>query len=89
MQLQSLHLSNCNLAFDAIFHLASALATNNTLRILKLDNNPIANSGATALGQALRTNSTLRELSIAGCGVQDEGIEEIIDGKYRYPLDRS
>jgi Ran GTPase-activating protein (RanGAP) involved in mRNA processing and transport len=46
--------------------LATVLATNTTLKKLKLDNNGIGVVGALALAAALHNNATLKSLNLSG-----------------------
>ena len=56
-----------------LYHLASALCTNNTLQKLYLGPNTIEVEGAAKLALALRSNHTLLELHLENCHIDTDG----------------
>ena len=66
-------LANCGLRPASAALLAEGLASNATLRELRLDANSVGDAGATALAEALQRNRTLRILNLQLGGVGTAG----------------
>ena len=73
-----LDISLNNIGDDGIAHLATALQTNTTIKILNISSNHgIAVNGAKSLGRALSVNSSLVQLDISDTCIEDEGVAHI------------
>jgi Ran GTPase-activating protein (RanGAP) involved in mRNA processing and transport len=76
--LTSLDISNCGFGFDEdCIRLSEALAQNNSLTELKLDNNRISTSNV--LFGSLKVNSSLKTLSIKSILLSTEGVNSLCD----------
>jgi hypothetical protein len=60
--------------------LGKMLARNQTLLVLRLDNNPLKDTGIRALWAGLGSNATLQILGLDGTGWTDEGVQVSIAG---------
>ena len=70
----------CGISSEITTLIASALATNNWLKSLKVSyNTNIGDTGAGALGQMLRSNTTLEELEIEECGITSDGAVKLAE----------
>ena len=73
-----LNISGNSIGDDGIAHLATALQTNTTIKILDISfNHGIAVNGAKSLGRALSITSSLEELHIKFTGICDKGVAHI------------
>ena len=57
--------------------IAKALCGNSTLKILKLDCNPIRDEGARALANMLTQNKTLKQITLYGCEITEQGAQAL------------
>eukprot|EP00731_Ephydatia_muelleri_P004484 Em0002g660a len=78
--LKVLGLEGCELQPEELEEVIKGVQVNTKLETLDLKNNTIDNKRASCLGMMLKENNTLKVLNLGGCGLQPEGLEEVIKG---------
>jgi Ran GTPase-activating protein (RanGAP) involved in mRNA processing and transport len=76
--LRDLCLTGFGITDSEMFTLATALATNTTLRSIDLSFNSIGTDGFRQLIQALATNTTLESIDLSFNRIADDGFDEVV-----------
>ena len=73
--------SDCNITCDGAKNIGEILRTTNTLKHLKIPNNPIGDDGISAIACGITTNAstTLIELNVGDCEIHNQGTKSIAD----------
>ncbi|KAL5489153.1 hypothetical protein EMCRGX_G018213 [Ephydatia muelleri] len=78
--LKKLNLHLCKLQPEGSEEVIKGVQVNTKLEILVLSYNTIDNKRASCLGTMLKENNTLKELNLRFCGLQPEGLDQVIKG---------
>ena len=73
--------SHCNITCDGAKNIGELLRTSNTLKHLKIPNNPIGDDGISTIACGITTNTStaLIELDVSYCEIHNQGIKSIVD----------
>ena len=73
--------SDCNITCDGAKNIGETLRTSDTLKHLKIPNNPIGDDGISAIACGITTNTStvLIELNVFNCGIHNQGTKSIAD----------
>eukprot|EP00731_Ephydatia_muelleri_P004490 Em0002g666a len=78
--LKELNLVDCKLQPEGLEEVIKGVQVHTKLENLVLSVNTIDNKRASCLGMMLKVNNTLKKLKLDRCGLQPEGLEEVIKG---------
>ena len=76
--LKTLNISYCDIDYQGVKSLASALKMNGSLEEMNLiGNRAVTDIGLMALGESLKRNRGLKTLNISCCGIDDQGMKSL------------
>ncbi|KAL5506233.1 hypothetical protein EMCRGX_G007832 [Ephydatia muelleri] len=78
--LKRLDLRECGLEPEGLEEVMKGVEVNTKLEKLSLSGNIIDNKRASCLGMMLKENTTLKRLDLMECGLEPEGLEEVMKG---------